>query len=112
MTYLKRKGQIGVKVGLWFTNTSAAGNVVGIKQTAGFNRHDLSEKQKKLIEETVKQIMKDLTVEEAKWQIHKILCPGHPRLRTPRGDYYTLTDPRNVSACMLTVGFCLVPDCG
>ncbi|MCK4477524.1 hypothetical protein KAU88_03225 [Candidatus Bathyarchaeota archaeon] len=46
---------------------------------AGFNRHDLSDKQKKLIKETVKQVMKDLTVEEAKWQIHEILCPGHPK---------------------------------
>ena len=55
-------------------------------RTAGFNRHDLSEKQKKLIEEAVKQIMKDLTVEEAKWQIHGILCPGHPRSRPERNN--------------------------
>ena len=55
-------------------------------RTAGFSRYDLSEKQKKLIEEAVKQIMKDLTVEEAKWQIHKILCPGHPRPRPERNN--------------------------
>lgn len=48
---------------------------------AGFNREDSSAKQKKLIEETVKEIMKDLTIEEAKWHIHNILCPGHPRPR-------------------------------
>lgn len=51
---------------------------------AGFDKHDISEKQKKLIEETVKQVMKDSTVEEAKWQIHEILCPGHPRPRPKR----------------------------
>lgn len=48
-------------------------------QKADFNRHDLSEKHRKLIEETVKSVLKDLTVEEVKWKIHEILCPGHPR---------------------------------
>lgn len=51
---------------------------------AGFDRHDLSEKQKRLIEETVRHIMKDILVEEAKWQMHEILCPGHPRPRPKR----------------------------
>jgi len=51
---------------------------------AGFDRHGISERQKKLIEEQVKQVMGDLTVEEAKWQIHEILCPGHPRPRPKR----------------------------
>lgn len=46
---------------------------------AGFDRHDLTEEQEELIEETVKQVMKDLTVKEAQWQIHRILCPGHLR---------------------------------
>lgn len=48
---------------------------------ADFNRHNLTQKQKNLIEETVKQVMKELKVEKAKWQIHEILCPGHPRPR-------------------------------
>ena len=48
---------------------------------AGFDRLNLSGKQKRIIEGTVKGIMKDLTIEEAKYQIHEILCPGHPRPR-------------------------------
>jgi len=48
---------------------------------AHFDRLDLTEKQKKLIEEKVKQAMKDSEIEEAKWRIHRILCPGHPRPR-------------------------------
>lgn len=52
----------------------------------GFNRHNLSEKHKTLIEETVKHVMKDSTIEEAKWQIHGILCPGHPRPRPERNN--------------------------
>lgn len=50
----------------------------------GFDRLDLTGEQKKLIEETVKEVMKDLTVEETKWQIHEIICPGHPRPRPKR----------------------------
>lgn len=51
---------------------------------AGFDRLDLTREQKKLIEETVNEVMKDLTVDEAKWEIHEILCPGHPRPRPKR----------------------------
>ena len=50
-------------------------------KAAGFNRTDLTEKQRELIEETVKQVMKGSEIEEAKWQVHKVLCPGHPRPR-------------------------------
>lgn len=48
---------------------------------AGFDRMDLTEKQRGLIESLVKQIMRDVEIEEAKWRIHSILCPGHPRPR-------------------------------
>ena len=51
---------------------------------AGFDRLDLTSEQRKLIEETVNEVMKDLTVDEAKWEIHEILCPGHPRPRPKR----------------------------
>jgi hypothetical protein len=50
-------------------------------QKANFNRHDISDKQRKMIEVTVKNILKNLTIEKAKWKIHEILCPGHPRPR-------------------------------
>lgn len=63
---------------------------------AGFDRNDLSEKQKKLIEETVRHVMKDLTVEEAKWQIHEIPCPSHPRPR-PKQNISQLTQPQSRS---------------
>lgn len=45
----------------------------------GFDRLDLPERGQ--IEEIVKTVMKSLSVEEAKWQIHEVLCPGHPRQR-------------------------------
>lgn len=48
---------------------------------AGFDRHDLRVEQKNLIEETVAEIVKNLSLEEAKWRIHGVLCPGHPRPR-------------------------------
>jgi hypothetical protein len=48
-------------------------------RNVGFDRQSLKGNQKKLIDEIVKETMKDLTMEEAKWQIHKILCPSHPR---------------------------------
>jgi len=48
---------------------------------AGFDRHDLRKGQENLIEETVKEVMKGPSTEEAKWHIHKVLCPGHPRPR-------------------------------
>ena len=48
---------------------------------AGFDRMDLTEKQRELIENLVKQIMGDVEIEEAKWRIHNVLCPGHPRPR-------------------------------
>lgn len=48
---------------------------------AGFDRLSLSGKQEKIIEGTVKEVMKDLTMEEARFRIHEILCPGHPRPR-------------------------------
>ena len=48
---------------------------------ASFDRLSLSGKQKRIIEGTVKEIMKDSTMEEAKYRIHEILCPGHPRPR-------------------------------
>ena len=51
----------------------------------GFNRLDLTRQHKKLIEETVNEVMKDLAIDEAKWRIHEILCPGHPRpKRSPK----------------------------
>ena len=46
---------------------------------AGFNRLDLPGKEE--IEEIVKTVMKSLPIEEAEWQIHEVLCPGHPRPR-------------------------------
>lgn len=48
---------------------------------AGFDRLDLTRDQRKLIEEIVNDVMKDLAIDEAKWRIHEILCPGHPRPR-------------------------------
>jgi hypothetical protein len=51
---------------------------------AGFDRLDLARQQKKLIEEIVNEAMKDLAIDEAKWRIHEILCPGHPRPRPKR----------------------------
>jgi len=46
---------------------------------AGFERSDLPAEQTTIIEETVMEVMKDLSAEEANWQIHDVLCPGHPR---------------------------------
>jgi len=48
---------------------------------AGFNRSDLTAEQKTIIEEVVREVMKDLSAEEANWRIHDVLCPGHPRPR-------------------------------
>ena len=48
---------------------------------AGFDRMDLTRKQRKLIENIIKGIMKDSEIDDAKWRIHNILCPGHPRPR-------------------------------
>jgi transposase len=48
---------------------------------AGFNRSDLTAEQKTIIEEIVREVMKDLSAEEANWRIHEVLCPGHPRPR-------------------------------
>jgi hypothetical protein len=48
-------------------------------EEAGFSRLDLSKKQKRQLEKTVKEVMGDLTTEQAKVRIHEVLCPGHPR---------------------------------
>jgi len=48
---------------------------------AGFDRLDLTEKQRRVIEDVIRQIMKNVEVDEAKWRIHNVLCPGHPRPR-------------------------------
>jgi len=50
-------------------------------KAAGFDRTDLTEKKREVIENLVKQIMKGCDIEYAKWRIHNILCPGHPRPR-------------------------------
>ncbi len=49
---------------------------------AGFDRPDLTEKQKRLIKEAIGENVKDLKMKEAKVRIHEVLCPGHPR--TPK----------------------------
>jgi len=51
---------------------------------AGFDRTDLTKEQRKLVEDIVKQVMKDSEIEDAKWRIHNIICPGHPRPRPKR----------------------------
>jgi len=52
---------------------------------AGFDRLDLTEKQRRVVEDIVKQIMGNVEIDEAKWRIHNVLCPGHPRPR-PKND--------------------------
>ena len=47
----------------------------------GFDRSDLTESQREMIEVAVRQVMADSGIEYAKWSIHNILCPGHPRPR-------------------------------
>ena len=51
---------------------------------AGFDRTDLTKGQKKLVEDIIKQIMKDSEIDDAKWRIHNVICPGHPRPRPKR----------------------------
>ena len=54
----------------WYRNKS---------KEAGFDRLDLTDDQRRIIEEIVKRVMIDSGIEYAKWRIHNILCPGHPR---------------------------------
>ena len=42
---------------------------------AGFDRLSLPEEQRKSIQRIVEQVMKGLTEEEARAEIHKVLCP-------------------------------------
>jgi len=49
------------------------------------DRLDLTEKQRRVVEDIVKQIMGNVEIDEAKWRIHNVLCPGHPRPR-PKND--------------------------
>ena len=51
---------------------------------AGFDRMDLTKGQRKLVEDIIKQIMKDSEIDDAKWRIHNVICPGHPRPRPKR----------------------------
>ena len=48
------------------------------KETS-FDRTDLTKGQRKLVEGIVKQIMKDSEIDDAKWRIHNVICPGRPR---------------------------------
>lgn len=48
-------------------------------RTAGFDRFDLSDEERRLSEDAIKEFMGDVDIEEAKWRIHRVLCPGHPR---------------------------------
>lgn len=48
-------------------------------EQTGFDRLTLTGRQKRLLEEAVREFMGDIDVEEAKWRIHRVLCPGHPR---------------------------------
>jgi len=50
------------------------------------DRLDLTEKQRRVVEDIVKQIMGNVEIDEAKWRIHNVLCPGHPRPRPKRND--------------------------
>lgn len=43
---------------------------------AGFDRHDLTGEQRALIEGTIREVMKDLAMEDARARIHEVLCPG------------------------------------
>jgi len=45
----------------------------------GFDRLDLTESQRGMIEVIVKLVMTGSGIEYVKWRIHNILCPGHPR---------------------------------
>ena len=42
---------------------------------AGFDRLSLTEEQRKSMQRIVEQVMKGLTEEEARAEIHKVLCP-------------------------------------
>ena len=48
-------------------------------KASGFDRTDLTERQREDIERLVRQVMKGCDIEYAKWRIHNVLCPGHPR---------------------------------
>ena len=50
----------------------------------GFDRTDLTKRQRKLVENIIKQIMKDSEIDYAKWRIHNVICPGHPRPKPKR----------------------------
>jgi len=51
---------------------------------AHFDRTDLTKEQRKLVEDVIKQIIKDSEIDDAKWRIHSVICPGHPRPRPKR----------------------------
>jgi hypothetical protein len=46
---------------------------------AGFDRLSIAKEQKKRVEETIKRVMKDMTIKKAEALIHEFICPGHPR---------------------------------
>jgi len=46
---------------------------------AGFNRLDLTKQQRKDIGRIISQFMKGISPHEAAYEIHCVLCPGHPR---------------------------------
>ena len=48
---------------------------------AGFDRLDLKDEERRLIGEIIREVMGEADMEELKWRIHRILCPGHPRPR-------------------------------
>ena len=48
-------------------------------RAVGFDRFDLTDEERRLAEEAIKEFMGDVDIEEAKWRIHRVLCPGHPR---------------------------------
>jgi hypothetical protein len=48
-------------------------------QEAGFDRSSVTTSQRRHVEETISEIMKTLSISEAKAQIHEFICPGHPR---------------------------------
>jgi hypothetical protein len=46
---------------------------------AGFDRSSVTASQRRHVEGIISEIMKGLSISEAKAQIHEFLCPGHPR---------------------------------
>jgi len=46
---------------------------------AGFRRMDLTEQQRKDIGRIISQFMIRMSPDEAAYEIHCVLCPGHPR---------------------------------